>query len=72
MTASTPLTLTALCAPIKLSGLDGGVDPGFGLIDKWPENKQLGTWVGTQRKNAKKGTLSEEGRQRLEAVGFRF
>ncbi|WP_433989430.1 helicase associated domain-containing protein [Sulfitobacter sp. TBRI5] len=50
----------------------GGVDPGFGLIDKWPENKQLGTWVGTQRKNAKKGTLSEEGRQRLESVGFRF
>ncbi|WP_441351690.1 helicase associated domain-containing protein [Sulfitobacter sp. JL08] len=38
----------------------------------WPENEKLASWVTTQRTNAVKGNLTDERRQRLKAIGFRF
>ncbi len=39
---------------------------------KWSENPQLGTWVGTRRRDFRKGRLSEERVARLEALGFEW
>ncbi|EDN70824.1 helicase domain protein [Beggiatoa sp. PS] len=38
--------------------------------NRYSENKQLGSWVGFQRKAKKDGKLSEERIQRLEDIGF--
>ncbi len=38
--------------------------------DRWPENKQLATWVSTQRRSYKKGKLSEDRIKRLEDISF--
>ena len=38
----------------------------------WAENKKLASWVANQRTGAKKGNLTDERRQRLEAIDFRF
>ena len=40
------------------------------VLDKWPENPQLGTWVLVQRRTKKTGELSEERILRLNAIGF--
>ena len=36
----------------------------------WPNNKQLGTWVSTQRRNYRKGRLKDVRIKRLEEIGF--
>ncbi len=38
--------------------------------DRWSENKQLATWVSTQRRSYKKGKLSDERIKRLEDISF--
>ena len=38
--------------------------------NRWPENKQLGSWVGTQRKAYQDKKLSEGHKKRLEEIGF--
>jgi len=38
--------------------------------DSWPENLQLARWVMTQRQLYRKGKLSPDRIQRLEAIGF--
>ncbi len=38
---------------------------------RWPENRKLGLWVGTQRVSRMKGALSEERTIRLDKIGFR-
>jgi len=43
-----------------------------GVPDRWSENPQLGTWVGTRRRDFRKGKLSEERVVRLEALGFEW
>ena len=37
---------------------------------RWPDNPQLNTWIGTQRKSYKNGQLSNERIERLETLGF--
>jgi hypothetical protein len=37
---------------------------------RWPENKQLSTWVHTQRTNYRRGNLSDDRIKRLEDIGF--
>ena len=37
---------------------------------KWPENKQLATWVNVQRRTYKEGNLSKDHIKRLEDEGF--
>jgi len=37
---------------------------------RWSKNSKLATWVHQQRQNKKKGKLSKERIQRLEAIGF--
>ena len=39
---------------------------------KWPENKQLGVWVGEQRKFYKKGKQDKDRIKRLENIGFEW
>ncbi|NQT37164.1 MAG: Helicase associated domain protein [Planctomycetes bacterium] len=36
----------------------------------WPDNQALGTWVGEQRTAKRRGTVSNQRIQRLEAIGF--
>jgi len=43
-----------------------------GVPDKWSENPQLGTWVGTRRQAFRKEKLSGERVVRLEALGFEW
>jgi hypothetical protein len=38
--------------------------------DKWPENPKLANWVMTQRQMNRKGELSQDRTQELEAIGF--
>jgi hypothetical protein len=38
--------------------------------DGWPENLRLARWVMTQRQMCRKGKLSQDRVQRLEAIGF--
>ena len=38
--------------------------------DSWPENLRLARWVMTQRQMHRKGKLSPDRIQRLEAIGF--
>ena len=38
--------------------------------DSWPENLRLARWVMTQRQMHRKGELSQNRVQRLEAIGF--
>jgi hypothetical protein len=38
--------------------------------NRWVKNPKLGMWVQRQRKNRKKGKLSKERIQRLDAIGF--
>jgi hypothetical protein len=38
--------------------------------DSWPENLRLARWVMTQRQMYRKGKLSPDRIQRLEAIGF--
>ena len=38
--------------------------------DKWKENPQLGIWVGTQRIQQKRGTISANRKIQLDEVGF--
>ncbi|RKZ83353.1 MAG: hypothetical protein DRR19_19260 [Candidatus Parabeggiatoa sp. nov. 1] len=38
--------------------------------NRWDKNPKLGMWVQHQRQNKKKGKLSEERIQRLDAIGF--
>ena len=38
----------------------------------WPENKQLGFWVGTQRSAFNKGELSKDYVDRLQNIGFEW
>ena len=38
--------------------------------DKWPENTQLGRWVGKQRTKNNRGLLSDERIERLNKIGF--
>jgi len=40
--------------------------------DKWPLNRRLGSWVGTQRAFHKNGRLAAERKARLDALGFRW
>ena len=37
---------------------------------KYPNNPQLSTWVGNQRKSKKKGKLSLDKIERLDSLGF--
>ena len=37
---------------------------------RWPENRQLGTWVGAQRALYKRGKVAPERTRRLEEIGF--
>ncbi len=43
-----------------------------GVPDRWSENPQLATWVGTRRQAFRKGKLSGERVARLEALGFEW
>ncbi|MCH7864568.1 MAG: helicase associated domain-containing protein, partial [Proteobacteria bacterium] len=38
--------------------------------NRWPENPKLGVWVATQRKDHKRGRLSDDRIARLEEIGF--
>jgi hypothetical protein len=41
-------------------------------ISSGGETPELGRWVVKQRTKAKKGTMPDEQRRRLEEIGFRF
>ncbi len=43
-----------------------------GVPDRWSENPQLATWVGTQRQAFRKGKLSGERVARLEDLGVEW
>jgi hypothetical protein len=40
--------------------------------EKWPEDRKLAAWVQTQRNYNKKGKLSPQHKERLEALGFQW
>jgi len=42
----------------------------YNVPDSWPENLRLARWVMTQRQMFRKGKLSQNRVQRLEAIGF--
>ena len=39
---------------------------------KWEKDLQLGTWIGNQRQRRKRGSLSADHIQRLDALGFKW
>jgi hypothetical protein len=55
-------------ALVKYKNVHGDCD----VPSEWPEDRELGCWVSTQRWRGRKGSLRPERMKRLEAIGFRW